>query len=115
MERHVNNCICTSPEPLCDGIGVTGEAMTGLGSGFLTIGEGTGSAWMEMVGVDTGMAAGALAVFVTRGVIGVDGTADGGAPAEIAPVSRFTRFGGATFPEKNSPAERAGSEEGAGG
>ena len=43
------------------------------------------------------------------------GTADGGAPAVITPVSRLTRFGGAVLPLKNSLAESAGSEDGAGG
>ena len=63
-----------------------------------------------------GEGSGALAVLVGNGVetAGVGG-AEGGGPVEIAPSARETRFGGAVFPEKNSPAVNAGSEEGANG
>lgn len=70
---------------------------------------------MEMLGTDTDAGTGELAVVVGVGADGVEGTAEEGAPAVIAPVSRFTSFGGAVLPVKNSPAESAGSEDGAGG
>ena len=95
--------------------GSTGVAVIGLGSGLLAdVGTGEGVVSTEMLGTDTGAGVGALVLFVGAGVEGA-GTADGGAPAVIAPVSRLTRFGGAVLPLKNSLAESAGSEDGAGG
>lgn len=41
--------------------------------------------------------------------------AEGAWPEDIAPSSSETSLGGAVSPAKNSPAVRAGSEEGAGG
>lgn len=85
----------------------------GLDSDFLVTGDGTGSTGTTILGTGAGAGAGTLAVAVLVGAgAGVEG---GGTPDEIAPVSRLTRFGGAVLPEKNSPAERAGSEDGAGG
>jgi hypothetical protein len=70
------------------------------------------------MGTGAGAAAGALAVLVGAGVDtardGV-GMAAGVLPSEIAPFSRLTSFGGAVLPAKNSPAESAGSDEGARG
>lgn len=95
--------------------GSKGVAAIGLGSGFLAdAGTGEGVVSTEILGTDTGAGVGALALLVGAGVEGV-GTEEGGAPAVIAPVSRLTRFGGTDLPLKNSPAESAGSEEGARG
>jgi hypothetical protein len=81
---------------------------TNDGSDFRDTGSGAGTG--------TGAAACALAALVGTGVDtakdGV-GTAAGVLPSEIAPFSRLTSFGGAVLPEKNSPAESAGSDEGA--
>jgi len=66
---------------------------------------------------------GKLAVFAmaggaTRGVgAGLKGGAESGdcVPAKVAPLSRLTRLGVTDLPEKNSPAEREASTDGAGG
>jgi hypothetical protein len=65
---------------------------------------------------------GKLVVFAiggaTRGASeGTEGGAESGdwVPAKTVPFSRLTRLGATFFPEKNSPAERAGSDDGAGG
>ena len=47
--------------------------------------------------------------------VGMGAAAGASAAALMAPVSRFTIFGGALFPEKNSEAVSAGSSESAGG
>ena len=65
------------------------------------------------MGEGAGAGDGALATLVGAGVMGV-GTEET-EPAEMAPFSRLTSLGGAVLPEKNSPAVRAGSEEGARG
>jgi len=72
-----------------------------------------------LVGVGTAK----LLVFAMGGAVtrGAGVEAAGGAeaedcvPAKMAPFSRLTRLGATDFPAKNSPAERAGSSEGAGG
>jgi hypothetical protein len=46
---------------------------------------------------------------VAKGVKGVGGAEN------VDPESRWTRMAGAVFPEKNSPALRAGSDDSAGG
>jgi hypothetical protein len=66
---------------------------------------------------------GKLLVFVMAGGATRDAGAkvEGGAesgdcvPANVAPFSRLTRLGGTDFPEKNSPADKDGSADGAGG
>ena len=45
----------------------------------------------------------------------IAGEIDGSDDADTVPVSSETNFGGADFPEKNSPAVSAGSEDKAGG
>lgn len=84
-------------------------ATAGLGSDLVwatgggTIGDGAGA----------GVGAGALAVLVGAGVVGRG--VEESEPAEMAPFSRLTSLGAAVFPEKYSPAVRAGSAEGARG
>lgn len=80
-------------------------------------GDVTGGVRVTGVCAGSGAGMGALVVLVGVGVTagaGV-GTVDGAVPVVMAPVSRLTSFGGAVLPEKNSPAVRAGSAEGAGG
>lgn len=67
------------------------------------------------------MGVGKLLVFAIAGArcagAGLEGGAESGdcVPAKVAPLSRLTKLGGMDFPAKNSPAERAGSADGAGG
>ncbi len=82
----------------------TGDVARDVALGFSYTGVATGS----------GCGAGALVVLVGVGAMGVV-AADGGGPEKTAPFSRLTYLGAAVFPEKNSPAEREGSEAGAGG
>ena len=89
--------------------GSTGDVAND-GSDFTGAGSGAGA----------GAGVGALEVLVGAGV-GVDGAGEkagtgvGALPEEMAPFSRLTSFGGAVLPAKNSPAESAGSAEGARG
>ena len=69
-----------------------------------------GEGW-EAAGADAGAGAGAAASAGDAAA----GTGVGALPYVIAPVSRLTSFSAAVLPAKNSPAESAGSDEGAGG
>ena len=87
---------------------------TGVGSGTFATGAATsgasatgGGALNDLVGI-CGWGAGVTGV-ETDAVNGVGGAEN------VDPVSRLRRMGEAVFPEKNSPAVRAGSEDGAGG
>ena len=83
-----------------DGVG----AGAGAGAGALVV--------LDNAGDGTGKLLAVLILFVIAGAeMGVYGASE----AEMAPDSRETSFGGAIFPEKNSPAVIAGSAESAGG
>ena len=95
---------------MVDGVGADEGGEKGIVS---DLADGGGAA---AVGV------GKLVVFtIGRATSGASEGTEGGAesgdwvPANTAPFSRLTRLGATVFPEKNSPAERAGSEDGAGG
>lgn len=117
-ERHLRT---SSPDPARLGVACTSEGAAAGGAAETVEGVGEGE------GIESGgglviVGVGKLIVFAiggaTRGVgAGAEGGADRGdwVPAKTAPLSRLTRLGVGVLPEKNSPAERAASEEGAGG
>ena len=100
---------------VCVNVGVT-SSERGVGAGpdiGVTGGDSAGAATGEgadAVSVRVGVTAAGAADVEGRG-----GGEDAGPDEEIAPSSRLTSFGGAVFPEKNSPAVSAGSIDGAGG
>lgn len=101
-----------------------GDGVTGAGDGVGT-GESGEKGVVSGLENDVGAAlvgVGKLDVFAiggaTRGARqGTEGGAESGdwVPAKTVPLSRLTRLGATILPAKNSPAERAGSEDGAGG
>jgi hypothetical protein len=98
--------------------------MVGVGGTVLEVGEtmgGSGSfgLYLGVVAVDVcvGVAESGDVMVVVLNNAGGDvtrGRIDCG-PDDTDPFSRLTSFWGALFPEKNSPAVRAGSDDGAGG
>ena len=108
-EREGGSCVengCVS----ADDVGADGDrgvgSLTPLDMGGARGGESAGGGG-AVSGADNGAGAGALVVRVGR--------ATDDAAAMVAPVSRETSLREMGFPEKNSPAERQGSMDGAGG
>lgn len=102
----------TMGDGACEGAIAGEDEENGIVSDLAAVGGGA-----VLVGV------GKLAVFAMEGggITGagaeVEGSAEGGdcVLEKTAPFSRLTRLGMTGFPAKNSPAETAGSSEGAGG
>lgn len=95
---------------LCnEGLGCAGE---GDGSGKVSVLFVIGVGGM---GTCAGSGNGVERVRVEGGMDGKGIEGRGLVDVVMVPFSRLTRFGGATLPSKNSRAERAGSDEGAGG
>lgn len=89
-----------------------GDATTGAGAG---VGVGTLAALAGAAAAGAGAGAGAVLVLVATGVDVGTGMGDEEVPEKTAPFSRLTSLGGAVLPEKNSPAVKDGSADGAGG
>ena len=86
------------------------ETVTDVGGGSLETFVSCGAMIGEREGICPGWGGGTVGDRV-----GVGTEVDTGAPVETAPVSSETYLSATAFPEKNSPAVRDGSMEGAGG
>jgi len=86
------------------------EMVADVGGGSLATFVSCGAMTGESEGVCPGWGGGAV-----EDRVGVGTAVDAGAPVETAPVSSETYLSAMAFPEKNSPAVRDGSMEGAGG
>jgi hypothetical protein len=103
-----------------DGVG---GSIIGVGGAVLTVGEGCSGAFAA--DFETGVEYGCWVGVITSGDVALVVLNNAGGevtilkvdcgPDDTAPFSRLTNFCAALFPEKNSPAVRAGSEDGAGG
>jgi len=119
-------CEITLPSLVCERAGVlTSTGATGddakvfFGSEMEAATGAAAGAGAEALNVLVGWMVEGGGIEAATGVAGVaaenDGTALGGGPANVDPLSRLTSLRGTTLPLKNSAALREGSIEGAGG
>ena len=96
----------------CAGEGGGGSVWRLLGGSCFFTGAGAGPG--EGAGADD-VLVGVACSWAGAGLVEEDDEGGGGDEAQIAPLSKLTRFGGAVLPEKNSSAVRDGSADSAGG